>query len=252
MAFYYISDLHLRAADEPKARALVDFLANLPVRGDSVVLGGDIFDIFIGSDRFFREKFANVLAAIEACAKRGARVFFLEGNHDFHMRGAFSDGDGIHVDIRPGQFALDWEGRKIWICHGDEINRRDYGYLFLRFVTRTLFFRALLRIVPGKFVADIGAWSSGKSREYSEIARIDDGRMEVTRALFREYAKRRVASGFDFVLIGHSHIADRMPFRAGAREGLYVNLGFSAHAVPYLRIAGAGAAAELLSWPKNK
>ena len=244
MALYFISDLHLRGDVEPKARAFAAFLAKETCAGDIVVLGGDIFDLFVGDKAFFRTVFAGVITAIKGAASRGAQVYFLEGNHDFHVRAVFS-GDAP-VDVRTDEFALEWDGKKIWVCHGDEINRRDYGYLFLRFITRTWFFRALLGALPGSWIAAIGGWSSGVSREYSDVARADAGRIEATRALFREYARAKTSAGFALVLIGHSHIADNLSFGAsGGSHGAYVNLGFKQREMPYLKLSGAIEGREL-------
>lgn len=232
MAFFYVSDLHLRDPAEPRARYLVAFLTQHVNSGDIFVLGGDIFDLFVGNKNLFIDKFSEILSALSRAAERGARVYYLQGNHDFQLDGVFPERKNIL--LLDDDFPIDWEGKRIWVSHGDQINRDDYGYLFLRFITRSLFFRLLLALVPGGAVEKIGAWSSRASRKYTDLSKSPTPKREATKNLFREYASEKISAGSDLVLIGHSHIADQLELRLGGRSGNYFNLGYSETRLPVL------------------
>jgi UDP-2,3-diacylglucosamine hydrolase len=220
MGFYFISDLHLRSAKEPVAQYLEKFLKTIPQPGDTLVLGGDIFDLFVGNKSAFKDAFSGVLAAIEACATRSIKIFYAEGNHDFQLSGIFTHQD---IKICDDAFALEINARKIWIAHGDRIDPEDYGYKLLRFTTRTFLVRALIWILPNPWLRAIGQWSSRQSRKYNSVERLSSARSQRTRNLFIDYAAAKWAEGFDWVLLGHSHLADSQI----NGQQYYINPGFS-------------------------
>jgi UDP-2,3-diacylglucosamine hydrolase len=228
---FYLSDLHLRSPEEPRAQGLCRFLEIFPQAGDVVIFGGDIFDLFVGNKAVLRQRFADILLGIAGCASRGVEVHYLEGNHDFLLQGVFGDQAGVH--LHDGDFSLEKEGVKIWVSHGDLIDPEDRGYRFLRAVTRSLPFRLFLAAVPGSLVGALGEWSSRQSRKYNNAETIDHGRREKIRALYLDFAKARISSGFRHVLIGHSHLPDHVSLSGSGNSGEYLNLGFSSSGLDY-------------------
>lgn len=237
MAAYYLSDLHLLSGEENKTLLFQRFLEEIPKAGDLLILGGDIFDLFVGNKGPFIEEFGAVLKSIERVSQNGIKVFYLEGNHDFHLKGALPKNDAIIVDTE--RFHIPMEKVNIYVEHGDLIDPEDYGYRFLRFLFRSLPFRIFLFLLPGFIVRAVGAWSSQKSRKYTDGMNAQGARTDRTRELYRAFAKSKIAEGMDIVLLGHSHLEDQVSIEAhnGAR-GTYVNLGYSSSSIPYLRLSG--------------
>lgn len=231
MKFFYLSDIHLRYPDEDRSKKFINFLQKIPALNDTIVLGGDIFDLYVGDKKHFRKKFAPLLEAIRDAEKRGCTIYYLEGNHDFHLGKIFRRQE--HIFIMKNDFEIKWGRKTFWISHGDQIDKEDYGYRILRFTTRTLAFRAFLKAVPDFFVKTLGEWSSKTSRKYNDTEKMSAERKERTKQLFRNYASEKISQGYDFVFIGHSHQEDRVQFRFGGRGGEYLNLGYSAHAIIY-------------------
>lgn len=214
---------------DPNAKRLLAFLEGVPGKGDILVLGGDIFDLFVGNKPAFQKKFSHILAAIRNLAQRGCTIYYLEGNHDFHLNEVFSIQSGILV--KTDDFYLDFDGRKIWISHGDMIDEEDRGYRVLRATTRHPIVRSLIQVIPGDFIDGVGKWSSQQSRKYNNPTSAGADKLQRTRKLFRSYAEEKFKQGFEFVLIGHSHMAEDFPLGGGA--GQYVNLGFSQQQLLY-------------------
>src|SRR3954469_15449501 len=79
------SDVHLRTLDDRRGELLVDALGRLGHGVECLVLNGDVFDFCFGGSRYFRRKFAALGAILEAISRRGTRVVFVEGNHEFHL-----------------------------------------------------------------------------------------------------------------------------------------------------------------------
>lgn len=241
MAMIFISDLHLVEGQSERTRRFIRFLEELPESCEILVLGGDIFDLFVGDKAFFLKEYAKVLYAIEETSSRGVKVYYLQGNHDFHLQNVFSASS--KVEVRDDFFEVQLGDSVIYIEHGDQINRRDYGYLFLRWFTRSWLFHIVLSLTPGSLVERIGKWSSKKSRKYTSVERSNSEQVAVTKKLFQKYAQKILESGSDVVLLGHSHIADYQEYfeeGGGGGRGLYVNLGFSLNSIPYLQIEATG------------
>lgn len=243
MSVFYVSDLHLGSGAGPAAVRFVDFLRRKPVAGDVLLMGGDIFDLYLGDKRVFREKYANLLAAIALAAGRGVRVVFLEGNHDFHLEKVFR---ACGAETYPESFGLILQGRRIWLSHGDRIDPEDRGYHLLRFVTRSWPFRCLLHFLPGSWIEWIGGASSRTSRQYNRTDRLGPERKARLRELFLGYARERVSEGWQHVLVGHSHLRDQVSLGEG---GEYVNLGFVADHLPYAVLEPGSSAFALRAFP---
>ncbi len=243
MKLFYLSDLHLRSASEARAKKFLHFLQQVPQVNDTLVLGGDIFDLYVGDKKHFRQIFSPILEAIKAAETRGCSVYYLEGNHDFHLRKIFSHHEQVFV--KNNDFELKWGRKSFWISHGDQIDKEDYGYRFLRFSTRTLAFRAFLKAVPDSFVKMVGEWSSKTSRKYNDFDKMSVMRKERTKQLFRNYASEKISQGYDFVFIGHSHQEDRAEFHFGSRAGEYLNLGYSAKKVVYAEYLSDGSGLQV-------
>src|SRR6185437_16659160 len=92
---YVISDLHIWGSDDPLYRSLLSLVHERARAGDTLVLAGDLFDVFIGSKEIFRSQYAEFIAGVKAAAAKGVRVHYIEGNHDFLMKRVFAGAPGV-------------------------------------------------------------------------------------------------------------------------------------------------------------
>ena len=228
MALYFLSDLHLWEKDSLLEKSFIQFLQTVPKTNDVVVFGGDIFDLFISDKKVFKEKFNTVLAAIKELPKRECKTYFFEGNHDFHLKSIF---EGTGVTLFTDAHSLSFEGKKIWISHGDRIHPRDYFYHMFRSFTRSPIGKFIIKIIGGKSLLHIGAFMSKTSRKYE--AKGTEKNSEI-KNVFTSYAKKKIREGYDYVFLGHSHIRDRLTLQVEARTGTYINLGSSSSQVRYV------------------
>ena len=236
----YVSDLHLRSQNDEQGQRFLKFLQLCKSEGvHTFILGGDIFDLFVGASGVFRSQFKRIIDAIGALADTGTKVYYLEGNHDFHLQAVFAAHS--NVAIQENDFSLEFAGNKIWVSHGDLIDPDDKGYRLLRAITRSAIFTFLIKFIPGFLVHQIGVWSSRKSRNYNNLERLSDGQRKNTRDKFFGFARGMIAQGFDFVLVGHSHLPDEQQLATTGKSGMYINLGFSDQSISYYEITEAGA-----------
>jgi UDP-2,3-diacylglucosamine hydrolase len=241
----YISDLHLRSAEDPLYRKLLALLASLEPAGRSavVVLGGDVFDLFVGPMRVFLERYAEFLALIKRLARAGVEVHYIEGNHDFLLKAVYADTPAIRV--HPREHALSVGERKFYVAHGDLVDRRDWGYRLLRVFFRSPVIRFMVRYCPDSWIEKLGAFSAerSKGREARTPTGLPAEKIEGLRRLYRSFASEKIGAGFDFVVLGHCHDLDQMRFKVGERGGHYMNAGFPPLHGSY--IAWDGSSAEL-------
>lgn len=235
-----LSDLHLWGPEDPLYRALLRFIESKLERDDKFFIVGDLFDLFIGNKAVFTQRYYELISQLRALGERGVEVYYVEGNHDFHLENIFDDSP--HVHLYADTLHFEWEGRKFLFSHGDRINWSDVGYQAFRFLTRNLVSQCIIEAAPGAVIDRVGSMMSKASRGYNPEA------SERVVHMFRNYACDQISNGYDFVVMGHSHHMDDMRFRVGNHEGQYVNVGYPRKHRKYLELRAEDVFFQLKSW----
>lgn len=118
-----ISDVHLGTFG-CHAKELLQYLKSIQPK--TLVLNGDIIDMWNFSKSYFPASHMNVLRQIIKMSNSGTRVIYITGNHDEALR-KYSDfmlGNLELVD----KLILDLDGKKTWIFHGDVFDSSTKGY----------------------------------------------------------------------------------------------------------------------------
>ncbi|MBM4250836.1 MAG: hypothetical protein FJ146_02595 [Deltaproteobacteria bacterium] len=144
--FVLASDVHIQHMTDLRARLLLDALRRLSPAVEVVVLNGDICDFCFGGSSYFRRKFRPLGAALEQLVSRGIRVYFVEGNHEFHLERIGWDGVQI-VQSRDLTVALK-SGHKIKLMHGDLLIDEPL-YRVFRATLKSQLIRRTAALVPG-------------------------------------------------------------------------------------------------------
>lgn len=213
---FVLSDLHIESSKDPLYVSFLKVLREKPQAQDVVVLAGDVFDFWVGNRSIFINEFAEFLKVLNGLKQKQVQVYYIEGNHDFHLKSALRN----YLQLEHRSIHFTQAGKKFFVSHGDLVNWRDIGYLLLRFLFRSPLIRFLVQIAPASLLYFIGTTLSQKSRQYHP--RIREG----TRLNFRNYAVTKIEQGFDFVAMGHCHDLDQMSFKVGDRTGSYANVGY--------------------------
>lgn len=226
MNLFILSDLHIFDEGDPLYLALLQFLKQRPVLGDVVVFAGDVFDLLVGSKPIFQKKYRLFFHALSEAERRGVKIHYIEGNHDFLLERAF---DLIpSLQVHPQEVSLELGGRKFLIIHGDTVDRSDYGYRAIRAFFRSPVMKGLVTVMPGEWLEKIGQASSRYSRSQKPglFSELPLERRERLRCVYRSFAAQKIVNGYDFVAMGHCHDLDEMSFTFGDTEGQYINVGF--------------------------
>ncbi|MBI5902857.1 MAG: UDP-2,3-diacylglucosamine diphosphatase [Deltaproteobacteria bacterium] len=223
MKIVFVADAHLKGASDPNLKSLADFLDGLG-RVDTLVVLGDLFDFWTGANEKVYKEYRIALESLMGLKKRGVNIIYLEGNHDFSMGEFFTKelGAGVH----PGFFEWTLDGKRVLLAHGDTVSMTR-GYALWRRFLRSPVFRFITRVAPPGFVWTTANLLSRKSRKYNQEGNIVEERL-------REFARERIGSGFDTVILAHSHVAGVHKEEANGRKGAYANPGSWAGGGSYL------------------
>ncbi|MBI5475239.1 MAG: UDP-2,3-diacylglucosamine diphosphatase [Ignavibacteriales bacterium] len=214
---YFISDVHLGLGtvqeERTKENRLLSFLDNLRGNAEALYIVGDLFDAWIEYRSVIPKGFHRTLAKLDELVESGIIIHFLTGNHDCWVRDYFTNSIRIQVHIDP--FDIEHQGKKIFLHHGDGLAKNDLGYLILKKIIRnplSVWFFSWLHPDIGLRLAKS---SSKKSRQYTSNKHYGEGDG------MAEYAAKKIAEGFNFVIMGHRHIASVQEIG----NGTYINLG---------------------------
>ncbi|MBS1939211.1 MAG: UDP-2,3-diacylglucosamine diphosphatase [Bacteroidetes bacterium] len=214
-----ISDVHLGTYG-CRAEELLNYLRT--VRPRTLVLNGDIVDIWQFNKRYFPPAHIKVIKSITSMLAKGTQVYYITGNHDelFRKFSGFELG-GLHL---LNKVVLELDGQKAWFFHGDvfDVTMRHsrwlaklggHGYDLL--ILLNTFFNRVSRLFGG---GRISLSRKIKNSVKSAVKYIND--FEGTAALIA------LDNHYDQVICGHIHQpAMRHLQDEQGRSVLYLNSG---------------------------
>jgi UDP-2,3-diacylglucosamine hydrolase len=212
---YFLSDVHLgleeRAADRERERLLCAFLRRAQDRCQRLFIVGDLFDYWFEYGTVIPKFHVRTLASLADYVERGIAVDYLLGNHDFGHRDYFERELGVRVHA--GDLEITLGGKRFYLAHGDGKALNDEAYRAFRAVTRSPLALRLWRWLHPDAGITLAAAASKSSRARDE-ERGEGDDLEI-------FARKRLAEGFDAVIMGHQHA----PLEKQMHSGVYVNLG---------------------------
>lgn len=211
---FFLSDAHLghhgKAIEEGKKQHLRAFLHHLEAN-DTLFLLGDLFDFWYEYRSAIPRHHSDAICMLRHRIENGVHIRFVPGNHDFGVGRFFFEELGIPVLRRSSN--IEWEGKRLFVAHGDGLVRRDRGIRFLRVLMRNPVSMGLFRCIHPDIGFAMARFLSKLSRDYKPTTNRD--------AEYRAFAEGLFAGGIDFVVLGHTHRPDE--WRSGSNA--YVNTG---------------------------
>lgn len=214
---FFISDVHLGYFDRDREREreelLVAVLDRISEDCGALYIVGDLFDYWFEYKKVIPKFFLKTLSAFYSMRKKGIEIEYLMGNHDFGHIDFFQKELGI--PIYKDDIEREILGKRFYISHGDGKAHNDGPYLFLKKILRSPISMKLYQKLHPDFGIGLASGSSKKSRTYTD--KKDYGMSD---GMF-EFAEKKIAEGFDYVVMGHRH---RRIYHDFGR-GKYINLG---------------------------
>ncbi len=222
-AIHFLSDVHLGAGpaelDRAKSRDVVAFLDRLGP-GDTLYLLGDVFDFWFDFHGEAPALYGPLLAALAAAVRRGARISFMGGNHDYWARAGGGPGRlerEIGLEVIGDPHRVEHQGVRLLLSHGDALGGAVGGYRAVRSVLHHPVAIRLFGLLPAQLGYGIAARTSRLSRD-----RHDEALTRAHADRLREAARRVLAEQpVDAVVAGHVHVPERLE----TADGIYLNLG---------------------------
>ena len=214
-----VSDLHLGTYG-CQAKELLHYLKSIHPK--TLVLNGDIIDIWSFSKNYFPASHMNVLRQILKMSNQGTRVIYITGNHDEALR-KYSDlflGNLELVD----KLILDLDGKKTWIFHGDVFDSSTKGYA--KIIAKLGGKGYDLLILINSFINWILVLLGKEKRSYSKIIK-DNVKKAVSFVSNFETTAAEIAieKNYSYVVCGHIHKPQMKEIVNEHGKVLYLNSG---------------------------
>jgi len=213
-----ISDVHLGTYG-CHAEELLAYLNSIQPK--TLILNGDIIDIWQFSKRYFPASHLKVLKKLIGMASKGTEVIYITGNHDEMLR-KFSDtsmGNFRIVD----KLVLNLNGKKAWFFHGDvfDISIQNakwlaklggYGYDLLIVLNRCINW-CLLKLNREKFSLSKRIKNSVK------------GAITYIHSFEKTATDLAIEKGYTYVVCGHIHQPKKEVYTNKNGKCTYLNSG---------------------------
>jgi len=205
-----IADLHMAPERPDIIAAFLDFCAGPARAVRTVLILGDLFEVWIGDDDDAPE-WHPVLDALHELTASGVQVHFLAGNRDFLVDAGFAARTGVCLMDAP--VLADLGGVRTLLLHGDELCTDDADHQAFRREVRTHEWRAGFLARPLAERRRIAAEMRAASREsvsgkQADIMDVNPGAVEQA---FSDWAAERM-------IHGHTHRPARHELRVAGRR----------------------------------
>jgi UDP-2,3-diacylglucosamine hydrolase len=218
MRAIFISDVHLKNSTDERALRFLKFLNEIAQSADTLFILGDLFDYWLPGNPLVERNFSPLIRWFDDYSARGKKIVYLFGNHDFFIEDFAKK--RWNAELYSSDCLLTLGGKKVYLAHGDNVYRKDYGYRLLRPILRNRFTRLLAQGLPYSLTFKIAQNMSRTSRVYTTLHKNVD-----CKTIYRDYAGEKILKGADVVILGHNHLPDFVEIEAGFRKGLYINAG---------------------------
>lgn len=214
-----ISDVHLGTYG-CHAKELLQYLKSIQPK--TLVLNGDIIDIWSFSKSYFPASHMSVLRQILKMSHQGTRVIYITGNHDEALR-KYSDLILGNLELAD-KLILELDGKKAWIFHGDVFDSSTTGYA--KIIAKLGGKGYDLLILINSFINWILVLLGKEKRSYSKMIK-DSVKKAVSFVSNFETTAAEIAieKEYSYVVCGHIHKPQMKEVENEQGKVLYLNSG---------------------------
>jgi UDP-2,3-diacylglucosamine hydrolase len=235
-----ISDLHIKKNNDTCSQLLSEFFrACDQVCPDRVIFLGDIFDMMAGNYKDYITEYPNFFDGIKNQLELGRKVYYFEGNHDFHIGEVFQkflkenmlDTNNFYYERNP--ILLDFNGKKVLLGHGDDLDYNNESYKKWKRIYSSGYFKFFLnKVLTYKGLKKIGNWASSDSKKRGSKT-FDYNK---AKDKYRKGASVVATKEIDYLIAGHTHIKDDHTFEFEGKKIRYLNNGFPLHDRVFIKV----------------
>ncbi len=208
---FFVSDFHFGAEspaeERAKARRFLSFLRHLPPTTQALYIVGDFFDFWFEYRHVVPRAGARAVAELARLAESGLRVMLIGGNHDYWLGDFLRDEMGLAISRQPA--SVEHFGQRVFLHHGDGVNRANRGYRLLKWFLRHPVNERLFRLLHPDWGARLAHWTARSSRDFGAK---DHFAMD---GWYPALAREVFARGVTGVVLGHLHQPLLLPLEGG-------------------------------------
>lgn len=216
--YYFASDMHLGSGPieerRQRERAVVEWLDSVAPTAKGIFLVGDVFDYWYEYKQVVPQGFTRLLGKFSELTDKGVDIHLFVGNHDMWQREYLTRECGVKLHFVREELML--HGKRVSICHGDDIYARHLGggAKFINALFRSGTVRWLFsHLLHPDFATRLGRGWSHDSRKSKQVAMPFLGKKD---PLVMEAEKINSSGGkVDYFIFGHNHCAEVYPLEAG-------------------------------------
>ena len=214
-----ISDVHLGTYGA-RASELVSYLRSIQPR--TLVLNGDIIDIWQFSKHYFPADHMQVLKEITSLLSKGTKVYYTTGNHDEMLRKfkGFSMGN---FEIQ-NKLILPLTTGKAWIFHGDVFDTTmKHSKWIAKLGGKGYDLLIVLNTIVNWFSEKLGRGRVSLSKKVKDSVK---GVIKFVNNFEETAAEIAINNGYQFVVCGHIHHPQiKKMTNANGESVMYLNSG---------------------------
>ncbi|WAC41973.1 UDP-2,3-diacylglucosamine diphosphatase [Pedobacter sp. SL55] len=213
-----ISDVHLGTYG-CHAKELLKYLKS--IKPKTLILNGDIIDIWQFSKRYWPETHMKILRKLMKFVAEGVNVYYLTGNHDELLR-KFADMQlgSFHLQ---NKLILELDGKKAWFFHGDIFDvTMQHSKWLAKLGAVGYDSLILLNSMVNWCLKLLGREKMSFSKKIK--AKFKDA-VKFINSFEETAAELAIENGYQYVVCGHIHQPEKRNIFANNGEVIYLNSG---------------------------
>ncbi len=220
---YFASDFHLGVPDFDSSlvreKRIVRWLDQVSQDADEIFLLGDIFDFWFEYKTVVPRGHTRLLGKLSELTDKGLPIHVFTGNHDMWIFDYLPKETGINLHREP--LTREWNGKKVYIGHGDGLGPGDHGYKFIKKVFASKLSQWIFaRFHPNFGVGLANYWSKTSRNSHYEEDRVFLGEDKEWLAIYcKEILEKE---HYDYFVFGHRHLPLEINLNDRSK---YINLG---------------------------
>ncbi len=216
----FLSDAHIRKDESHRAKLLIKFLNEIKDKLKNLFILGDMFEFWFEYKIAMPKDYFKILATFYNLHQQGVKLHYILGNHEIVI-GDFLKRLGFL--IYPDFAKIELDGKKIYLAHGNKIDRRIWTVFWENILTSKInhWLYSILHPDVGVFLAQGVAHLSRQQPRNQHLSLV-----------LEKFACDKLKE-YDIVILAHSHIP---LFRIYPENKYYINTGDWVDNFSYVKI----------------
>jgi UDP-2,3-diacylglucosamine pyrophosphatase LpxH len=193
-----LSDIHLGTYG-CKAKELLHYLKS--VKPETLILNGDIIDIWQFSKRYFPKSHLKIIKYITTLLTKGTKVYYITGNHDELLRKF----DGLELGALSIQnkLLLELDGKTAWFFHGDVFDvTMKYSKWLAKLGGKGYDLLIIINLLLNRISKLLGRGNISLSQRVKDSVK---SAVKYVGDYEKTAAEIAIRNGYDYVICGHIH-----------------------------------------------